>query len=78
MISFRKNTGGNKTNMIIPFLILGQSIAVVTSLFLNYDYWLFQGMFIPCKDNILFHKIAVARELQLTSINTSELDRTLH
>ena len=63
MMSVRKNTGGNKTNMIISFFTLGQSIAVVTSLFLNYYYWLFQEMFIPCKDNILFHQVVVPREL---------------
>jgi hypothetical protein len=36
--------------MITPFFTLGQSIAAAF-LFLNYDFWLFQGLFISCKDH---------------------------
>ena len=36
-VYFRKNACGNKTDIIIPFFTLGQSIAA-TFLFLNYDF----------------------------------------
>jgi hypothetical protein len=62
-VSFRKNAGGNKTDMIIPFFTLGQSIAAALFLFLNYDFLLFQALFISCKDYFLFHQFAVGRDL---------------
>ena len=66
-VSFRKNACGNKTDMITPFFTLGQSIAPAF-LFLNYDFWLFQGLYILCKDHFLFHQSTVARDLYYTLV----------